>query len=85
MKNAVWPSSGAAFGALGWFALIYLLSTSLSQYEIGSGWKAGLIILCPAATIPGVGAWWILIANCAIYAALFEGLRRIAKKLVGSV
>ena len=81
MQRAVWPLAGALFGAMGWFSFIYLLATSLSQYEIGKGWKSVFIILCPAETIPGVGTWWILIGNCLVYAIVFDGLRQITKKL----
>jgi hypothetical protein len=77
----MWPLVGALFGALGWFSFIYLLMTSLSQEEISKGWKSVFIVLCPAATIPRIGAWWLLIVNCLFYAAVFEGLRRIAKKV----
>jgi hypothetical protein len=81
MKRAVWPLAGALLGALGWFSFIYFLMTSMSQYEIAKGWKSVYIILCPAATIPRAGAWSVLIANCLFYAVVFEGLRRITKKL----
>jgi len=81
VKRAGWLLAGAIFGALGWFSFIYLLMTSMSQYEIGKGWKSVFIILCPAATIPRLGAWWVLILNCLVYAAVFEGLRRIVKSV----
>jgi hypothetical protein len=53
----LWPLAGAICGGLGWFALIYLLSQSLSQYELTQGWKVFFIVVCPAGLILRSGFW----------------------------
>jgi hypothetical protein len=79
-----WPLTGALFGAVGWLCLIKLLATALSQEEIRRGWKFVFIVLCPVAIAPGVGPWWLLALNCALYAIVFGGLGLIYSSLASS-